>query len=144
MTVKSTIYQGYDGHDGQTPTCSHAQENEKNLPFSVGDKVWIGKRPGVITTPTNEHGEWKCKYISLKGEWKESFFSLDTLKARDAEDYAVGDKVWAITPDGGKLEAIITHPQDEKGKWGLKVKIGAMEEDWNGTYTYFSHDLEPR
>jgi len=56
----------------------------------------------------------------------------------------VGAKVWAVTPDGEKLEAIITHPQDENEKWGLKVKIGATDEDWNGTYCYRSDELELR
>lgn len=143
MTVKSTIYQEYDGHDGQTPTCSHAQENEENLPFSVGDKVWIGERPGIITNPPDKHGDWECEFESVDGRWKTSRFELGMLRTRKSGDYSVGDKVWAITPSGERLEAIITHSQDEKGRWGLKVKIG-RDEDWNGTYTYFPHDLEPR
>jgi len=40
----------------------------------------------------------------------------------------VGAKVWAITPDGDKFEAIIAHPQDENEEWGCQVKIGATDE----------------
>jgi len=74
--------------------------------------------------------------------------SSPELERDDGDDtlpkLRVGAKVWAVTPDGEKLEAIITHPQDENEKWGLKVKIGAMEEDWNGTYCYRSDELELR
>jgi len=56
----------------------------------------------------------------------------------------VGAKVWAITPDGDKFEAIIAHPQDENEEWGCQVKIGATDEDWNGTYHYRSDELELR
>ncbi|HBR00506.1 MAG TPA: hypothetical protein DD761_18665, partial [Cyanobacteria bacterium UBA11691] len=74
---------------------------------------------------------------------------MPTHQGRDGCDdtlpkLRVGAKVWAVTPDGEKLEAIITHPQDENEAWGLKVKIGATDEDWNGTYHYRSDELELR
>jgi len=104
--------------------------------------VWVGERPGTIINAQDKYGEWEVEYTSVNGKLKTFRFDSEMLRIRDG--YSVGNKVWAITPDGDKFEAIITHPQNENEEWGCQVKIGARDEDWNGTYYYHPDNLEPR
>ncbi len=118
------------------PSQEPSQPSHEQIPidFSASARV-------EAPTPSPSPSKTECDDTGTAG--------MPTHQGRDGCDdtlpkLRVGVQVWVITPDGEKLEAIITHPQDENEAWGCQVKIGARDEDWNGTYHYRSDELELR
>ena len=57
---------------------------------------------------------------------------------------AIGKEVWIQEAGGKSSQGVIVRPPNAQGKWGLAVKIGSKDEDWNGIYWYSPERFIPR